>query len=112
MAGHKRTDPEPNETVSLRVLDETAAGMRIHADPPGSTMDNWSGLYNQSEKKPPGDEHSGQFCMIRTVDGRNLSMRIFRTYGTKNWTCVSVHGGIEEDVAIEWVAPIRVIITR
>ncbi len=112
MARPTRIAPAPNETIDLNVLDATATGMRIHADPPGSTMDNWTMAYNQSEQKKPGDEHVGRFCMIRTVDGRNLSMRIYRTHGTDNWTCVSTAGGVEEDVEIEWVAPVRVIIPR
>lgn len=107
-----RTSPAPGETVSLNVLDATALGMRIHADPQGALMDNWTMCYNVSEKSSPGDQHVGKFCMIRTRDGRNLSMRLYRTHGTDDWTVVSLGGSIEEGVAIDWVAPVKLIVPR
>ncbi|MDE1438003.1 hypothetical protein, partial [Bacillus licheniformis] len=77
-----RSSPAPGERVDLNVLDSTATGMRMHTDPQGALMDNWTMCYNGSERAAPGPEHVGKFCMIRTHDGRNLSMRIYRTHGT------------------------------
>lgn len=112
MAKPARISPEPGETINLNVLDTTAVGMRIHADPQGALMDNWTMCYNGSEREKPGTKHIGKLCMVRTADGRNLSMRIYRTDVSDEWTLVSSGGGIEEGVDIEWVAPVRMIIPR
>lgn len=112
MPKRPRSSPAPGETISLNVLDETAVGMRIHADPQGSLMDNWTMCYNASERSKPDDQHVGRFCMIRTEDGRNLSMRLYRTHGSDNWTLVSAGGAIEEGVAIDWVAPVKLMVPR
>lgn len=112
MAKSPRVAPAPGDKINVSVLDDTAIGMRIHADPQGALMDNWTLAYNASERGAPSDRHIGKFCMIRTKDGRNLSMRIFRTHGTENWTLVSIGGSVEEDVAVEWVALVRMILPR
>lgn len=112
MGKAQRVSPAPNETIDLNVLDATAVGMRIHADPQGSLIDNWTMCYNASERAKPDDRHVGRFCMIRTVDGRNLSMRIYRTHGSDRWSLLSAAGSLEQDVEIEWVAPVRMVIPR
>lgn len=112
MTKSARRSPAPGETINLNVLDATAVGMRIHADPQGSLLDNWTMCYNASEQSKPDDRHVGKFCMIRTEDGRNLSMRIYRTHGSDDWTLVSLGGSIEQGVPIEWVAPVRMVIPR
>ncbi|MGW9332697.1 hypothetical protein [Bosea sp. NPDC055594] len=112
MAKPPRPHPEPGERISLDVLNETAVGMRMHVEPQGALMDNWTACYNRDEQAAPSDEHVGKLCIIRTKDGRNLTMRVYRSYSAGNWSLLSVGGSVEENVGIEWVAPIRLVLPR
>lgn len=106
-----RQAPSPGERINLQVLDETAVGMRVHTEVQGSLMDNWTVAYNGSEAKKPTADPIGKLCMIRTADGRNLTQRLYAGDG-QGWTLLSTAGAVEQNVEIEWAAPIRMIIPR
>lgn len=82
--------------------------MAIISEAPGGLLDGWRAVFMMSEKAGPETIRSGEFYVVRTKDGRNLSMRVFRTGDT--YLLLSSGGGVEEDVDIDWVAPVRMLV--
>lgn len=110
MTIRRQPDPVPGGTLSIPELDETAGALKIKTEAPGAFMDGWHAVYMQSEQAAPSTAESGKFYIIRTADGRNLTQRIFK--GANGWSILNSSGALEQDVEIEWIAPVRMIIPR
>lgn len=102
--------PEPSLGGRFRLpeLDETAGAVMIKTEAPGALMDGWRAIFLRSEQAGPETAISGGFYVIRTADGRNLTQRVVR--GQDGWSLLSAAGGVEENVQIEWIAPVRLVV--
>lgn len=96
--------------MRIPALDETAGALVVKTEAPGALLDGWHAVYQQSEQAPPSTAISGKLYIIRTADGRNLTQRIYR--GASGWSILSTAGALEEDVEIEWIAPVRMLVPR
>lgn len=82
--------------------------MAIISEAAGGLLDGWRAVFMMSEKAGPETIKSGEMYVIRTKDGRNLTMRVFRS--GEGYMLLSSGGGVEEDVDIDWVAPVRMLV--
>jgi hypothetical protein len=110
MAIKRQPDPVPGGTVRLPQLDESAGALVIKTEAPGALLDGWHAVFQRSEQAPPSTAVSGRLYVIRTVDGRNMTQRLYKSQN--GWSMLSTAGALEEDVDIEWVAPVRMLVPR
>lgn len=83
----------PPETVAVHVRGESL----------GAGFDRWIALYARRED-PITEDMIGRLCVVGTDDGRTLIKWVRR--GPGGFNLISGTGAVEENVGIQWAAPV------